>query len=58
MIDKKQYALDKWIVCRRWDCHNCPTDDWESLAKCVVCTRNEFKEKLNKKSYFELHKGY
>jgi len=57
MIDKRMYALNKWIKCKIWGCHNCPTDDWNSMAKCIVCKRNELREK-NKKSMFEKHKGY
>ena len=57
MIDKALYALKKWMDCKIWECRNCPTDDWNSAAKCIVCKRNEDREK-NKKSMFEKHKGY
>jgi len=55
MIDKGLYALKKWKNCRVWGCHNIPTDNQSSMAKCIVCNRNK---KVKEKSMFEKYKGY
>ena len=57
MIDKREYALQKWTHCKIWGCTVCPTDSYDSMAKCIVCRKNEEREK-NKKSYWDRNKGY
>ena len=57
MIDKREYALRKWTNCKIWGCDVCPTDSYDSMAKCIVCRKNEERKK-NQKSYWERHKGY
>lgn len=48
MIDKKMYALEKWERCKIWECHVCPTDSWEDMAKCITCTRRAEYEHMKK----------